>query len=210
MLREAARLRRGVSTAATKIRKRCAVSPSWELRAKRSVRLIGRSVGAASHCPSSSSSCSRIKRRMMSEPSWTNRRCRRHAGVEVETRSAASARKLVTALWQHGKGGSAFEEEDEEEGEVGWDDAAAKRRSSSDHRGSASVEVVSAARRAVPCCMCFVVSLSLGRPALNLFCLLSCSCPSCREERSSLSRMMERGAGTMAMLMLMATASQMS
>ncbi|KAG0533101.1 hypothetical protein BDA96_04G163400 [Sorghum bicolor] len=143
MLREAARLRRGVSTAATKIRKRCAVSPSWELRAKRSVRLIGRSVGAASHCPSSSSSCSRIKRRMMSEPSWTNRRCRRHAGVEVETRSAASARKLVTALWQHGKGGSAFEEEDEEEGEVGWDDAAAKRRSSSDHRGSASVEVLS-------------------------------------------------------------------
>ena len=47
----------------------------------------------------------------MSEPSWTNRRC---SHGDVETRSAASARKLVSALWQHGKGGSAFEEEEEE------------------------------------------------------------------------------------------------
>ena len=94
----------------------------------------------------------------MSEPSWTNRRCR-HG--DVETRSAASARKLVSALWQHGKGGSAFEEEEEEaEGVVGWDDAAAKRRSSSDHRRSASVEVVSAAARRVVLHV-FVVSLSV-------------------------------------------------
>ena len=98
----------------------------------------------------------------MSEPSWTNRRCR-HG--DVETRSAASARKLVSALWQHSKGGSAFEEE-VGEGEVLWD-AAAKRRSSSDHRRSASVEVVSAAARRVVLHV-FVVSLSLG-PALNLF-----------------------------------------
>ena len=91
----------------------------------------------------------------MSEPSWTNRRCR-HG--DVETRSAASARKLVSALWQHSKGGSAFEEE-VGEGEVLWD-AAAKRRSSSDHRRSASVEVVSAAARRVVLHV-FVVSLSV-------------------------------------------------
>lgn len=153
MLSGAAGLDRGVSTN-TKIRKRCAVSVSpsdsqrrrLELRAR--LRLIGRSVGAASHCPSSS----RIKRRMMSEPSW-NRRSR-HA-ADVETRSAASARKLVSALWQHGEG------EEEDEGEVGWD-AAAKRRSSSDHRRSASVEVVCVVLRV------FVLSLPLG-PALNLF-----------------------------------------
>jgi len=104
------------------------------------------------------------KRRRMSEPSWN----RRYRHADVETRSAASARKLVSALWQHGKGGGAFDGEEEEvgEGEVWWD-AAAKRRSSSDHRRSASVEVVSAAARRVGLHV-FVASLSLG-PALNLF-----------------------------------------
>ena len=67
----------------------------------------------------------------MSESSW-NRHCR-HGHADVETRSAASARKLVSALWQLNKGDAAFEEE------IGWD-AAAERRGS-DHRRSASLEV---------------------------------------------------------------------
>ena len=45
----------------------------------------------------------------MSESSW-NRHCR-HGHADVETRSAASARKLVSALWQLNKGDAAFEEE---------------------------------------------------------------------------------------------------
>ena len=50
-------------------------------------------------------------------------------------RSAASARKLLSALWQLNKGDSgAFEEE-----EIGWDAAAVRR--GSDHRRSVSLEV---------------------------------------------------------------------
>lgn len=75
------------------------------------------------------------------EPSWNNRRHHRHADfdVDVDARSAASARNLA----------SAFEEDlEEEEGEVGWD-AAAKRRSCSDHRRSASVELSKLSRRKI-------------------------------------------------------------
>ena len=69
----------------------------------------------------------------MSELSWN--RHGRHGHADVETRSAASARKLVSALWQLNKGDSgAFEEE-----EIGWDAAAVRR--GSDHRRSASLEV---------------------------------------------------------------------
>ena len=52
-------------------------------------------------------------------------------------RSAASARKLVSALWQLNKGDEGVFEEEEEE--IGWDAAAARR--CSDHRRSASLEV---------------------------------------------------------------------
>ncbi|KAJ1279244.1 hypothetical protein BS78_04G140600 [Paspalum vaginatum] len=86
----------------------------------------------------------------MSEPSpWSSRHHRRHA--DAEARSAASARKLVSALWQRngskGRGGGALvEEEEEEEGEVGWD-AAAARRGSADLRRSASLEFSKLTRR---------------------------------------------------------------
>ncbi|XP_062219127.1 uncharacterized protein LOC133918971 [Phragmites australis] len=138
MLREAA----VVAGPCTKIRKRCALSSSGassepqrrrrNLRLKRGVRLLGhRRGGSAGASPRSS-------RRRMSESSW-NRRHRRLGDVETRSSSAASARKLVSALWQLNKGG-AFEE-----GEVGWDAAAARR--SSDHRRRASVEFSKMSRR---------------------------------------------------------------
>ncbi|CAL4969229.1 unnamed protein product [Urochloa decumbens] len=83
----------------------------------------------------------------MSESSWSRHYRHGHAD-DVETRSAASARKLVSALWQVNKGGGgggAFGEEADEEGEVGWDAAAARR--SSDHRRSASLEFSKISRR---------------------------------------------------------------
>jgi hypothetical protein len=142
MLREAAAelTVTGGASIATKIRKRCAVSPLGAspdrqrrtLRLKRGVRLIGHRRGGgtgASPCASSG------RKRRMSESSWN--RHGRHGHADVETRSAASARKLVSALWQLNKGdGGALEEEEEE---IGWDAAAARR--SSDHRRSASLEV---------------------------------------------------------------------
>ncbi|KAF8686232.1 hypothetical protein HU200_043615 [Digitaria exilis] len=144
MLREAA----AELTTLTKIRKRCAVSPSSgasperqrrrALRLRRSVRLIGgghRRVGFAGGGSGGASPCEKKKKRM-SESSW-NRHCR-HAAGDAETRSAASARKLVSALWQLNKGDDGALEEEEEEG-IGWDAAAARR--SSDHRRSASLEV---------------------------------------------------------------------
>nr|CAB3446661.1 unnamed protein product [Digitaria exilis] len=144
MLREAA----AELTTLTKIRKRCAVSPSSgasperqrrrALRLRRSVRLIGgghRRVGFAGGGSGGASPCEKKKKRM-SESSW-NRHCR-HAAGDAETRSAASARKLVSALWQLNKGDDGALEEEEEEG-IGWDAAAARR--SSDHRRSASLEI---------------------------------------------------------------------
>ncbi|KAF8689523.1 hypothetical protein HU200_041852 [Digitaria exilis] len=143
MLREAGEL-----TTLTKIRKRCAVSPSSgasaerqrrrALRLRRGVRLIGGghrrggfAGGGASPCETSGGKKKKKKKRM-SESSW-NRHCR-----DAEARSAASARKLVSALWQMNKGDDGALEE-EEEG-IGWDAAAAARRSL-DHRRSASLEV---------------------------------------------------------------------
>ncbi|OEL34028.1 hypothetical protein BAE44_0004953 [Dichanthelium oligosanthes] len=148
----------GHSISATeKIRKRCAVSPSGAssdrqgraLRLKRGVRLIGyhrRGGGTgtgASPCASSG------RKRRMSESSWS----RRHRHADVETRSTASARKLVSALWQLNKGDGAFEEE-----EVGWDAAAARR--SSDHRRSASLEVSARHRVCVASCHSVLVFCS--------------------------------------------------
>ncbi|XP_062221137.1 uncharacterized protein LOC133920540 [Phragmites australis] len=138
MLREAAEVTvTGPST--TKSRKRCAQSSSGassesqrrrKPQLKRGVRLTGRRGGAASPCLS--------RRRRMSESSWN--RHYRFADVETWSTSAASARKLVSALWQLNKGG-AFEEE----GEIGWDAAAARR--TSDHWRSASVEFSKMSRR---------------------------------------------------------------
>ncbi|RCV06501.1 LOW QUALITY PROTEIN: hypothetical protein SETIT_1G167800v2 [Setaria italica] len=136
------------STAATKIRKRCVVSPSGAspdrqgraLRLKRGVRLIGHrrgGSGTGTGTGGASPRASSGRKRRMSESSW-NRHCR-HGHADVETRSAASARKLVSALWQLNKGDAAFEEE------IGWD-AAAERRGS-DHRRSASLEFSKISRR---------------------------------------------------------------
>ncbi|TVU29982.1 hypothetical protein EJB05_21581, partial [Eragrostis curvula] len=146
LLHSAAMLRRDVDQA-TKIRKRCALSSSSSsqdprrttrrrLRLKRSVRLVGRTGcgGASSPCKII---CSR-RRKRMSESSWS----RHHRRVETRPTSAASARKLVSALWQLDKGPGAC---GEEEGEVGWDAAAARR--GSDHRRSASVEFSKLSRR---------------------------------------------------------------
>ena len=96
----------GASAAATKIRKRCAVSPSGALpdrqrralRLKRGVRLVGHRKGGgagtgASPCASSG------RERRMSESPWS-----RHGHADVEAWSAASAQKLVSALWQLNKG----------------------------------------------------------------------------------------------------------
>ncbi|KAG2651111.1 uncharacterized protein At5g41620-like [Panicum virgatum] len=141
MLREAAAelTATGGASAATKIRKRCAVSPSGAspdrqrraLRLKRGVRLIGHRKGGgtgASPCASSG------RERRMSESSWS--RHGRHGHADVEAWSAASAQKLVSALWQLNKGdGGAFEEEEE----IGWDAAAVRR--GSDHRRSVSLEI---------------------------------------------------------------------
>nr|CAB3449839.1 unnamed protein product [Digitaria exilis] len=149
MLREAGEL-----TTLTKIRKRCAVSPSSgasaerqrrrALRLRRGVRLIGGghrrggfAGGGASPCETSGGKKKKKKKRM-SESSW-NRHCR-----DAEARSAASARKLVSALWQMNKGDDGALEE-EEEG-IGWDAAAAARRSL-DHRRSASLELSKISRR---------------------------------------------------------------
>lgn len=159
MLRDAAELTTltGASTTTTKIRKRCAVSPSGAspdrqrraLRLRRGVRLIGghrRGVGtSASPCERSSG-----KKKRMSESSW-NRHCR-HADAET-TRSTASARKLVSALWQvnKGDGDGALEEE---EG-IGWD-AAAARRSSDHHRRCASLEVSGGYFCGLLCCACAI------------------------------------------------------
>ncbi|WVZ75318.1 hypothetical protein U9M48_023385 [Paspalum notatum var. saurae] len=138
MLREAAaELSRGASTTATKIRKRCAadVSPSSSERQRRRKPRVKRSV--------------RLVGRRMSEPSpWSSRHHRR---ADADAQSAASARKLVSALWQlngsKGRGGGALvEEEEEEEAEVGWD-AAAARRGSAEHRRSASLEFSKLTRR---------------------------------------------------------------
>jgi hypothetical protein len=150
MLREAAADLTAVTggasaAAATKIRrKRCAVSPSAAspdrqgkaLRLKRGVRLIGHRRGRGGGTGTGSGASPRAgsgRKRRMSESSWNHRHCR-HGHANVETRSVASARKLVSALWQLNKGDAAFEEE-----EIGWD-AAAERRGT-DHRRSASLEV---------------------------------------------------------------------
>lgn len=79
----------------------------------------------------------------MSEPSPWNRHYRHGGDVEV-ARSTASARKLVSALWQLNgdKSRGAFKEG---EGEVGWDATAAHR--GSDHRRSASLEFSKLASR---------------------------------------------------------------
>ncbi|KAG2658628.1 uncharacterized protein LOC120702639 isoform X2 [Panicum virgatum] len=137
----------GASAAATKIRKRCAVSPSGAspdrqrrtLRLKRGVRLVGHRKGGgagtgASPCASSG------RERRMSESSWN--RHGRHGHADVETRSAASARKLVSALWQLNKGDEGVFEEEEE---IGWDAAAARR--CSDQQRSASLEFSKISRR---------------------------------------------------------------
>ncbi|CAL5021852.1 unnamed protein product [Urochloa decumbens] len=158
MLKEAAAAeltatRGGAPTAATKIgnrnRKRCAaaVSPSGAssdvhrrraaLRLKRGVRVIGgghRRGGGTGASPRGSGG----RKRRMSESSWSRHYRHGHAD-DVETRSAASARKLVSALWQVNKGDGAFGEEEEE---VGWD-----ARRSSDHRRSASLEFSKISRR---------------------------------------------------------------
>ncbi|KAG8070754.1 hypothetical protein GUJ93_ZPchr0006g43462 [Zizania palustris] len=109
-----------VTAAATKIRKRCALSSSGAsgpLRLKkRGVALLGRRGGGGGGSAHSSRS------RKMSESSWNGDRCRDAAGG---TRSSASARRLVGALRQLSKGSSP-------------DDAAARR--SSAHRRCASVE----------------------------------------------------------------------
>ncbi|RLN09465.1 hypothetical protein C2845_PM11G05550 [Panicum miliaceum] len=155
MLREAAAepTVTGGASIATKIRKSCAVSPSGAspdrqrrtLRLTRGVRLIGhRRGGGGSGSGTGASPCasSGRRRRRMSQSSWN--RHGRHGHADIETRSAASARKLVTALWQLNKGdGGAFEEEAEEE--IGWDATAARR--SSDHRRSASLEFSKISRR---------------------------------------------------------------
>ncbi|PUZ75792.1 hypothetical protein GQ55_1G235100 [Panicum hallii var. hallii] len=152
MLREAAAelTVTGGASIATKIRKRCAVSPSGAspdrqrrtLRLKRGVRLIGHRRGGGTGTGTGASPCaSSGRKRRMSESSWN--RHGRHGHADVETRSAASARKLVSALWQLNKGdGGALEEEEEE---IGWDAAAARR--SSDHRRSASLEFSKISRR---------------------------------------------------------------
>ncbi|CAL4887720.1 unnamed protein product [Urochloa decumbens] len=157
MLREAGAAeltatRGGAPTAATKIRKRgaAAVSPPGAsspdghrrraLRLKRGVRLIGYLRGGGTGTGASPRAGGGRKRRM-SESSWSRHYRHGHAD-DVETRSAASARKLVSALWQVNKGDGAFGGEEEE---VGWDAAAARR--SSDHRRSASLEFSKISRR---------------------------------------------------------------
>ncbi|KAK3158012.1 hypothetical protein QOZ80_2AG0131680 [Eleusine coracana subsp. coracana] len=130
-----------------KIRKRCALSSSSSeprrtrrrlLRLKRTVRLIGRRTAGGALSP-----CKTGGGRRMSESSWNGHRHRRRlAGVDTRPTSAASARKLVSALWQLDNGVDACEGE----GEVGWD-AAAARRSSDHHRRSASLELSKLSRR---------------------------------------------------------------
>lgn len=120
----------------SKIRKRRALSSSSSepRRTRRRLRLIGRS-GASPRKAARSGG-----RRRMSESSWNGGRHRRR-DVDTRPTSAASARKLVSALWQLDKGVDACDGE----GEVGWD-AAAARRGEDHHRRSASVEV-----SALPC-----------------------------------------------------------
>jgi hypothetical protein len=131
----------GAVAEVTKIRKRCALPSSrrTRLRLKRSVRLIGRS---RSPCKTTSRGS---RNRRMSESSWNGRRHHtRVAGVDTRP---ASARKLVTALWQLDRGVA-----DAGEGEVAWD-AAAARRGSDLHRRSSSMEV---SQR----CCCLIIDCS--------------------------------------------------
>ncbi|KAL5211280.1 hypothetical protein ABZP36_022127 [Zizania latifolia] len=116
-----------VTAAATKIRKRCALSssgasgPLRKLRLKkRGVALLGRRGGGGGG--GGGGGVSPHSSRKMSESSWNGGRCRDAAGG---TRSSASARRLVGALRQLSKGSSP--------------DGDAARRSSA-HRRGASVE----------------------------------------------------------------------
>ncbi|KAF0934717.1 hypothetical protein E2562_028314 [Oryza meyeriana var. granulata] len=128
MLRRGAVVDGDGEVVASKIRKRCALSssgasdPLRKLRLKkRGVVVLGRRGGSGGGGVSPRSS------RKMSESSWNGRRC--HDGAAAYgTRSAASARKLVSALRQLSKGGSSPDDKD-----------AAVRRSSA-HRRCVSVE----------------------------------------------------------------------
>jgi hypothetical protein len=186
----------GAVAEVTEIRKRCAPPSSRRTRLRRLKR-------SGSPCKSSS------RKRRMSESSWNGRRHHpRVAGVDTRP---ASARKLVSALWQL-DGGVA----DASEGEVGWD-AAAARRGTDHHRRSSSMEVSQPSCCLIIDCSCSANGGSCMLRASELVCLFIyfplslSSCPSCQEGRARRWRAppVERGAGTTT-AMLMATGSPMS